>query len=86
MTATEPRTPRHGSHAANVHKASAAWMADALGAALGAGGLAAGVSILAGLLAQPIWLAAALLAAGGAVRAGAQWLAADLGMQAAIAR
>ena len=61
-------------------------MADALGAALGAGGLAAGVSILAGLLAQPIWLAAALLAAGGLVRAGAQWLAADLGMQAAIAR
>ncbi|TPE60172.1 ATP-binding cassette domain-containing protein [Sandaracinobacter neustonicus] len=86
MTATEPRTPRHGSHAA-----TASWAADALGAALAAGGLALGVAAVAGTpqwlgAVPPMWLAALLLGAGGLLRAGAQWVATDLGLRAAIAR
>lgn len=60
-----------------------AWLGDALGAALVAAGLALGVGVVAGLAGFPPWAAFALLLAGGAVRALAQVLAADLGMAAA---
>ena len=59
----QQRTPRHGHRAA-----TAAWLGDALGAALVAGGLALGVGVVSGEMAWPLWAALILflfLAIGG---------------------
>lgn len=61
-----------------------AWAGDALGAALFALGLALAVTGAAGLAEQPAWLAALAMLAGAVLRWGAQALAAELGMGAAI--
>jgi ATP-binding cassette subfamily C protein CydD len=90
MKVSQHRTLGHGLPAASAaqprYAATAAWVADAAGAALVAAGLATGVGTAAGLPGWPMWAALALLLAGGVARAGAQWLAADLGMAAAAAR
>ncbi|MCG2839736.1 ATP-binding cassette domain-containing protein [Sandaracinobacter sp. RS1-74] len=76
---SEQRTHLHGSHAAAF-----AWMGDVLGAGLVAAGLALGVGHVSGVAVPPLWMAMLLLLAGGLARAGAQWLAADLGMADAM--
>ena len=81
MKASEQRTRHHGSHAATI-----SWLADALGAALAAAGLALGVAAVAQPGSAAMWQAALLLGAGGVVRAAAQWVATDLGLKAAFAR
>ncbi len=79
MPATEAR---RGSGPAVA--AALAWLGDSGGAALFALGLALAVAAAAGLPAAPAPVAALAMLAGGLVRWGAQWLAADLGMAEAI--
>jgi ATP-binding cassette subfamily C protein CydD len=67
-----------------VTAAGLAWAGDALGAALFALGLALAVTGAAGLGEQPAWLPALAMLAGALLRWGAQALAAELGMGAAM--
>ena len=69
-----------------IDAAALGWVADVLGAALVAAGLALGVGAVAGLQGPPLALAFALLLAGGVARAGAQYLATNAGMRAAMVR
>lgn len=76
---SDQRTPADGNR-----QASLAWLADALGAALVAAGLACGVGAVAAVGDWPVGAAWALLLVGGVIRAVAQHVATDLGMAAAM--
>jgi ATP-binding cassette subfamily C protein CydD len=81
MKASEKRTLRHDRRIALI-----GLLADVPGAALVAAGLALGVATIARPGLADSWLAAVLLGAGGMVRAGSQWLAANSGLKAGLAR